>query len=135
MLFGNNKVINHLIKLNYFSVNAISQFVGLEIINGEQFIEKKITFIIKERVALIDQLSKFEGIKVYPSEANFILVDFQNYNAELIFSQLLESGVLVKSVTGQHQLLKGCLRITVGSEAENREFIRIVTRIIAKSHS
>ena len=136
MLFGNNKVINLLNKIRLpFNVNAISQFVGLEIISGEQFIEGKITSIIKERVALIDELSKFEGIRVYPSEANFILVDFQNYNAEFIFSQLLESGVLVKNVSGQHQLLNGCLRITVGSEAENREFIRIISKIITKSQS
>ena len=136
MLFGNNKVINLLNKIRLpFNVNAISQFVGLEIISGEQFIEGKITSIIKERVALIDELSKFEGIRVYPSEANFILVDFQNYNAEIIFSQLLESGVLVKNVSGQHQLLNGCLRITVGSEAENREFIKIISRIVTKSQS
>ena len=136
MLFGNKKVIDLLNKIRLpFNVNAISQFVGLEILNSEALIEKKINSIIKERAVLIDQLRKFEGIKVYPSEANFVLVDFQAYNAEIIFSQLLESGVLVKNVTGQHQLLKGCLRITVGSEAENREFIRIVTMIIAKSHS
>lgn len=135
MLFGNKKVIDLLNKIRLpFNVNAISQFVGLEILNSEALIDEKINSTIKERAILIDQLSKIEGIKVYPSEANFILVDFQNYHAELIFSQLLESGVLVKSVVGQHQLLKGCLRVTVGSEAENREFIRIVTRIIAKSH-
>ncbi len=136
MLFGNNKVINLLNKIRLpFNVNAISQQVGLEIVRGEQFIEKKIKSTIEERVFLIDQLSKFEGIKVFPSEANFILVDFQNYDAEIIFFQLLESGVLVKNVSGQHRLLNGCLRITVGSEAENREFIRIISRIITKSQS
>ena len=136
MLFGNNKVINLLNKIRLpFNVNTISQLVGLEVLSGEQFVEKKIKSIKEERAVLIGQLSEFEGIKVYPSEANFILIDFQNYNAETIFSQLLESGVLVKNVSDQHQLLNGCLRITVGSKAENREFIRIISRIITKSQS
>ncbi len=136
MLFGNKKVIDLLNKIRLpFNVNTISQFAGLEILNSEALVEKKINSTIRERAFLIDQLSKIGGIKVYPSEANFILVDFQSYNPAIVFSQLLESGVLVKNVSGQHHLLKGCLRITVGSEAENREFIRIVRRIIAKSRT
>ena len=49
MLFGNKKVIDLLNKIRLpFNVNAISQFVGLEILNSEALIDEKISSTIKE---------------------------------------------------------------------------------------
>ena len=113
-----------------YNVNTVSQVAGIEILSCKQALSDRIDTVIEERCYLISQLSTFEGIKVYPSEANFILVNFGNYSADLIFSRLLRAGILVKNVSDQHQLLNGCLRITVGSKEENRKLIETLAKII-----
>ena len=131
MLFGNRYAISLINKLRLpYNVNTVSQAAGIEILSCKQALSDRIDAVIQERRYLTSQLSTFVGIKVYPSEANFILVDFGNYSADLIFSRLLRAGILVKNVSSQHQLLNGCLRITVGSKEENRKLIETLAKII-----
>jgi histidinol-phosphate aminotransferase len=54
---------------------------------------------------------------VIPSDANFLLVRFPDAGAT--FAALRAAGILVKNLDGQHPLLANCLRITVGTPAEN----------------
>ena len=54
--------------------------------------------------------------KVYPSDANFILVKINN--ARKVYEFLLEKGIVVRD-RSQVKLCNDCLRITVGTEQEN----------------
>ena len=54
--------------------------------------------------------------KVYPSDANFILVKINN--ARKVYEFLLEKGIVVRD-RSQVKLCNDCLRITVGTEEEN----------------
>jgi histidinol-phosphate aminotransferase len=58
--------------------------------------------------------------KIYPSDANFILV--KTTNATGIYNYLKERGVIVRNRTNV-LLCEGCLRITVGTQTENNELI------------
>ena len=71
-----------------------------------------------------------EGIRVFPSEANFILFRTLNKTAEAVFSDLLEHKVLIKNVANA-DLLENCLRVTVGTEKENRTFIDVLQSALA----
>jgi len=58
--------------------------------------------------------------KVYPSDANFLLVKVTDANK--IYNYLLEAGIVVRN-RSKVELCEGCLRITVGTEKENKELI------------
>ena len=62
-------------------------------------------------------LAALPGVHVFPSEANMILVRVPD--SQRAFDGMKQRGVLVKHVAGLHPLLAGCLRLTVGTPAEN----------------
>ncbi|MBY0348043.1 MAG: histidinol-phosphate transaminase [Hydrotalea flava] len=77
--------------------------------------------MIKELVAMRGALAKvFQQIpvveKVYPSDANFLLVKVKN--ASSVYNYLLTKGIVVRDRSNV-QLCEGCLRITIGTEKEN----------------
>ena len=57
------------------------------------------------------------GVTVFPSRTNFVLVRVPD--APRRFESLRGAGILVKNRHGVHPLLEHCLRITVGTPAEN----------------
>jgi histidinol-phosphate aminotransferase len=77
---------------------------------------------VKLQAALAALAATHAGVRPYPSEANMILVRVPG--AARVFEGMKVRGVLVKNVSGLHPLLAGCLRLTVGSPAENEAMIR-----------
>ena len=70
------------------------------------------------RSALLADLAVLPGVKVFPSEANMVLVRVPD--AGKTFEGMKRAGVLVKNVSKMHPLLSQCLRLTVGTPEENR---------------
>jgi len=74
------------------------------------------------REELVIRLTKLSGVlKVYPSDANFLLVKVDN--ARTVYDFLLEKGIVVRD-RSKVELLEGCLRITVGTQKENNDLIK-----------
>jgi histidinol-phosphate aminotransferase len=59
--------------------------------------------------------------KIYPTDANFILV--KTPKGKEIYDSLVEKGIIVRD-RSKVLLCEGCLRITVGTEMENLAFLR-----------
>ena len=66
------------------------------------------------------------GLRVYPSRANFLLVELLEADPKAVFEDLYERGVLVRDVTS-YPMLERCLRITVGSETENAALLEAMS--------
>jgi histidinol-phosphate aminotransferase len=75
-----------------------------------------------ERSKLAAALQATRGVTAFPSAANFIL--FRVAAPDRVFAGLKERGILIKNVSAMHPLLAGCLRVTVGTAAENEAFIK-----------
>jgi histidinol-phosphate aminotransferase len=78
---------------------------------------------------LAQQLSAIAGVQVYPSSANFLLLRVAR--AKEIFEGLKQRGVLIKNLHGSHAMLENCLRVTVGTPAENQAFVAALQECIA----
>jgi histidinol-phosphate aminotransferase len=85
-----------------------------------------------ERTSLQQAFAKIAGLKAYSSDANMILVRFDGdgSRAESVFASLKVRGVLVKNVSKMHPLLSNCLRITVGTAAENKLLLTALQEIL-----
>ena len=70
-----------------------------------------------QRELLLIALAALPGVKVYPSEANMILIRVAD--AARAFDDMKARKVLVKNVSSLHPLLANCLRLTVGTAEEN----------------
>jgi histidinol-phosphate aminotransferase len=70
---------------------------------------------------MASMLREIKGVvTVFPSDANFLLVRFEDPKAT--YSYLLGAGIIVRDRSNQ-PLCEGCLRITIGTPAENDKLI------------
>lgn len=102
-----------------FNVNALSQQIAIAALKGAKGLNSAIRSIVSERERLFIAMEKMEGITPFPSEANFIL--FRTEDADGLYRRLLKKGILVRNMNDG---LKGCLRVTVGTPAENAVFLK-----------
>ena len=80
---------------------------------------------LEELARMITALRAIDGLQVFDSAANFVLlrVPDGDRGAGDRFAHLLRQGILVKNMTAFHPMLRGCLRVTVGTAEENAAFL------------
>jgi len=74
-----------------------------------------------DRAMLLEALAALPQVRVWPSEANMILIRVPD--AARAFAGMKARGVLVKNVSSLHPLLANCLRLTVGTPQENERML------------
>jgi len=108
-----------------YNISSESQKLALEQLKNLPQIEENISKILAEKERLRNGLSQnSETVKIYPSEANFFLVEFKD--AEIAYKKLLENKILTSL---RHPVIKKCLRISVGTTQENSELLNVLAQI------
>lgn len=105
-----------------WNVNAVSIALACASLRHPQRHDSRIREIVELRRTLDAALRSVPGVVVYPSDANFLLVQVPA-EATAVFQGLLNRGILVKNVAAPGPLER-CLRITVGTETENFHCVR-----------
>jgi len=114
-----------------YNVGVLPQLVAEKLLSHHDVLLQQAEQIKRDRAKLYQQLSEIAGVKVYSSEANFLL--FRVADATEIFNGLKQRGVLIKNLNGGHPMLKDCLRVTVGKPDENMRFIAALQETIIQS--
>lgn len=113
-----------------YNINELTQTKALERLNKIDSVNIEVAYVLKEREKLKMALKSIELVqKVYPSDANFLLVKVDDANKR--YRQLVEKGIVVRNRTNQ-PLCENCLRFTVGTEYENEKLVETL-RLISKS--
>ncbi len=100
-----------------YNVNGLTQQKALEALENMTWVNTHIKLAVAEREILVKALISFDQVlKVYPSDANFILVKFKNSDA--VFQYLLREGIILRN-RNTVILCEDCLRITIGTNSEN----------------
>lgn len=132
LLTGNEAWCQEFDKLRLpYNINSLTQASAEFILKEGDFLRQQTEEIKKQRQALFNQLQKTNGLKVWSSQANFLLFRVDTMSAESIHNELKQAGILIKSMDKAHPLLQDCLRVTIGTPAENSAFIEALTRIIS----
>jgi len=105
-----------------YNVNALTQAVVPALLAAGDAFAAQAAAVRRERARLAAALAAVPGFAVVPSDANFLLVRVPD--AARVAAELRAAGVLVKSLHGHHPLTAQCLRITVGTAADNDTLIR-----------
>lgn len=122
MAFAAPEIISLFNKVKYpYNVSRLTQDYALKVLSDAGEVRKWVRILLEERDNLCRQLSETACVeKIYPTDANFILVKVSD--ATGIYQYLVKKGIILRnrsSVT----LCSNCLRITVGTPAENRILI------------
>lgn len=109
-----------------FNVNGVSQVIGEIILEDTEYVNKAVKKIIEQRDYLYEELSKINKIKVYRTNANFVL--FKSINSKKINEKLERNGIKIRSF--KDEVLKDYLRVTAGNESQNKEVLKIIKECV-----
>ncbi len=104
-----------------YNINILAQEAALTALADVAWHDRVVAETLQERERLCVELAKFSFVKrVFPTDANFLLVEMQQ--SRRVYAALVRENIIVRdrsSVT----LCDDCLRITVGTEAENTRLL------------
>jgi histidinol-phosphate aminotransferase len=87
--------------------------------------------IIAERSRVHAFLGARAGVEPYPTRTNFILFRSDRLDAQLLFDKMVERGVLIKAFADAGAPMDRCLRVTIGTRAENDAFMAALESILS----
>lgn len=108
-----------------YNISSESQRLALKLLENDDEHDENIQTILAEKEKLKKGLSENkEVVKVYPSDANFFLIEFKD--AKTVYQKLSEANIWTSL---RHPNLKNCLRLSVGKPAENLRVLNVLSEI------
>ncbi len=128
VLYASSKIVNILNKVKPpYNLSGLTQKTALRALENEVQKNAWVQETISEREKLSRRLLELDFVlKVYPSEANFLLV--KTANAAKIYHALVKKGIVVRD-RSKLENCANCLRITVGAPMENRRLLQALESI------
>ena len=125
--FASGKIIDLFNKVKPpYNINLASQQLGVRALSGIEQVNDNIKITVAERSVLQEQLMQFSFIqKIYPSDANFILI--KTDNADELYKYFSGKKIIVRK-RSKEPLCENCLRVTVGTPGENEILIETLKR-------
>ena len=111
-----------------YNVSVLNAECALFALEHEAVFAQQAAEIRGQRDQLLHDLAALPGVTPYPSQANMILVRVPD--APRIFAAMKAQGVLVKNVSTMHSVLAQCLRLTVGTPAENAQMLQALKQAL-----
>jgi histidinol-phosphate aminotransferase len=139
ILSGPQAWINEFDKIRLpYNINVLTQFSAEFALWHSDILKQQTDMICQDRESLKASLNAINGIKVFPSAANFILFKVIEKSDEkdthkdsaAVFESLKQQGVLIKRFADNSGVLANCLRVTVGTAEENQIFLRALAKAL-----
>ena len=126
MAYSNDLIISFYNKVKPpYNVSDPNQKAALRALEDKAGFEKRKSIILEQRTWLQNQLTDLAVvIKIYPSDANFLLVEMTDANR--IYNKLVNQKVITRN---RHSVVENCIRITVGSPDENQILVDALKKI------
>jgi histidinol-phosphate aminotransferase len=128
MAFASPEIIAILNKIKYpYNINIQTQQLALEALDNGYKKDIWVDEILVSRDKLVNGLRKLKIVeKIYPSDANFVLVKVKD--APGTYRYLTELGIIVRD-RSKVTLCYNCIRITVGTPEENETLIAALQKL------
>ncbi|MDH5476603.1 MAG: histidinol-phosphate transaminase, partial [Cyclobacteriaceae bacterium] len=102
-----------------YNVSELNQKAAINALDDFDTFQNNINVILKEKEQLIEALNQLNLIvKIYPSEANFLLVEVINANA--IYAELVAQKIITRN---RNNVINNCIRISIGTPEENEKLL------------
>jgi histidinol-phosphate aminotransferase len=122
MAFASKEIIGYLNKVKPpYNISEPVQELAIKALDEIGQVNDMIVILVNERQNLVTSLLlQKEVLKIYPSDANFLLVKFKD--ASGLYKYFVDQGIVVRDRSNV-VLCEGCLRITVGTPQENSKLL------------
>jgi len=118
--------------LPVWNINSYGEyFLQIATLYNNEYI-KSCNKICEERKIFIDELRKIEGIKVYDSQANYIMCDLGKYDSTLVTMKLLEKNIFIKDLKTKNSFKNmNYIRLAIRTREENEILVKELKNILA----
>ena len=106
-----------------YNIGSLTQASAEFALTHLALLDEQAKRIREDREKLFRALTRLPGMRIWPSQANFILFRIEKRDADEVFEGLRTHRVLIKNLNSSGGMLKGCLRVTVGTPDENAAFL------------
>lgn len=111
---------------NLWSINCIGQMLAQESLKSKRFIENSYFFFKKERQFLIEELRRISGLRIFPTDTNYILINSENIGIKSseIKKFMLEKNILVRDCSNYEGLDDYYIRIAIKTRKLNLKLLQ-----------
>ncbi len=128
-LIAHPEIRNEILKPKIpFTVNRFSALTAMTLLDHLDVVREHIDYIKRQKQLMESALHTIPGVTLYPSDTNFFLFKTARSASDLM-EALLNKGILIRDVSS-YPMLDRCLRVNVGTEEENEQFIDILRRVV-----
>ncbi len=111
------------------SLGTVNMEIARHALTHRSYMYRSVKSIVSERERMYSILTRMDGLEVYPSHANFLLIRFREFDANQVYAELLKRGIVVRNLS-QNPLTKNCLRLTIGLRSQNNRFLNALKSIL-----
>ncbi len=104
-----------------FSVNSVALTAAMAALRDKEHLRRSVELVKRERPFLEENLQRL--FKVYPSKANFLLVDVSPRKAYEVYDALMKSGIIVRDCSSFRGAGDSFIRISVGTREQNEKVV------------
>lgn len=115
-----------------WSLNSVGAFVGEQLFQDTAFMEESRTLILSERVRMYQELKQMDGVKVYPGEANFLLVRITkpNLTSADVFTACIKEGLMIRDCSSFDGLEGEFIRFCIMHPSDNTKLLQTIARTV-----
>ncbi|MCD0505046.1 histidinol-phosphate transaminase, partial [Bordetella petrii] len=117
-----------------YNLNVLTQAALRAVLRHKPVLDEQAAALRAGRDTLAAALAALPGVRVFPSAGNFVLARFSGKpDGNAVHLALKTRKILVKNFSGAHPLLADCLRISVGTPAENQALLSALQDILSST--
>ena len=116
-----------------FSLTRLSFVAAFNTFRDKDYIEESIRKGIESREYLYEEVSKIDGLNVFPSKSNFMLIRVKDtgFTASELALELMKKGIIVRDCTSFKGLDEYWIRISICTLEEDEKFIKILKEVLS----
>jgi histidinol-phosphate aminotransferase len=129
-IFASLEVGNYLNRVRFpWNVSLVAIAAALAALEDEADQQAKRRNILEGRSFLQQEINRIPGLRAYPTEGNFVLIDASilNKNSAQIRDEIIARGIFIRPMS-PHHMKEGFIRVTVGTPEQNQRFIDIMSQ-------
>lgn len=116
-----------------WTINSFADSASDFIFKEEEYIRKSKEYFSEERVCMINEINKIDGIKAFNSDANFILVRFENRNVLDVKENLLKrAGLLIRDASNFIGLDSSFARVAIKNHEQNTVLVDALRSVLGE---
>ena len=111
-----------------YHLSSLTQMAGILALAHVDEMDERVREITKERLRVSEAMSTM-ALRLWPSEANFILFKPSDRSGHDVWKRLVERSVLIRDCSSWSGL-EDCLRVTIGTANENDRFLKALEEVL-----